>query len=163
MNEMRLALALTLLVMFALHPDRVRAGDMPTLAIEAKTPLGEIEGRIDHVACDAARQRLYVAALGNDSNGIVDLNTRRLITTVPVSKSRRESVMSLRRTPFMWRAAVTDRCVFFAARIFVRYRGSYWARMRTMCASTRGYSRSRARRLDKCVVRRSCAVRHRNQ
>ena len=51
--------------------------------MEAKIALGDIAGRIDHLAYDAARQRLYVAELGNDSVGIVDLNTRRLISTVP--------------------------------------------------------------------------------
>lgn len=79
---MRVALALTLLITLIVHPDRVCAADIPTLAIEAKIPLGDIEGRIDHLAYDAARQRLYVAELGNDSIGIVDLSARRLINTV---------------------------------------------------------------------------------
>jgi chromate transporter len=37
------------------------------LELESKIPLGEIRGRIDHLAIDAGRQRLYVAELGNDS------------------------------------------------------------------------------------------------
>lgn len=32
-----------------------------------------VEGRIDHLALDAARERLYVAALGNDTVEVVDL------------------------------------------------------------------------------------------
>lgn len=43
------------------------------LTLEAKIPLGAVRGRIDHLALDAERQRLFVAELGNDSVGIVDL------------------------------------------------------------------------------------------
>ena len=45
---------------------------------EAKIPLGNIKGRIDHLAVDLARQRLFVAELGNDSLGVVDLKARKL-------------------------------------------------------------------------------------
>ncbi|HEY4969706.1 MAG TPA: hypothetical protein VII35_07360 [Steroidobacteraceae bacterium] len=53
-----------------------------TLEIEAKIPLGDIHGRIDHLAVDPGRQRLYVAELGNDSVGIVDLRARKTIRTL---------------------------------------------------------------------------------
>jgi DNA-binding beta-propeller fold protein YncE len=43
------------------------------LVLEAKIPLGQVRGRIDHLAVDAARQRLFVAELGNDTVGVVDL------------------------------------------------------------------------------------------
>jgi hypothetical protein len=43
------------------------------LVLEAKIPLGEVRGRIDHLAVDVARQRLFVAELGNDTVGVVDL------------------------------------------------------------------------------------------
>jgi len=59
------------------------AGAAPPLSVEARIPLGEISGRIDHLAYDSARQRLYVAELGNDSVAIVDLEHRRLMRTVP--------------------------------------------------------------------------------
>jgi len=45
---------------------------MPLL-LEAKIPLGKVNGRIDHIAVDLARQRLFVAELGNSTVGIVDL------------------------------------------------------------------------------------------
>lgn len=45
----------------------------PPLQLEGKIPLGEVSGRIDHFGYDAKRQRLFVAELGNDSIGIVDL------------------------------------------------------------------------------------------
>ena len=53
------------------------------LQLEAKIPLGDVRGRIDHMAVDLTRQRLFVAELGNDSVGIVDLQNRRLIRTIP--------------------------------------------------------------------------------
>jgi DNA-binding beta-propeller fold protein YncE len=43
------------------------------LQLEAKIPLGQVRGRIDHLAVDVARQRLFVAELGNDTVGVVDL------------------------------------------------------------------------------------------
>jgi chromate transporter len=51
--------------------------------VETRISLGDVAGRIDHLAFDPARERLYVAELGNDSVGIVDLNAKRLLRTVP--------------------------------------------------------------------------------
>ena len=79
---MRHLLTVILLVALALQSYPVGAGDAPALVLEKKIPLGDIGGRIDHLAYDAARQRLYVAELGNDSIGIVDLTSSRLIRTV---------------------------------------------------------------------------------
>src|SRR4051794_12046186 len=53
-----------------------------SLALEAKISLGQIKGRIDHLAVDIARQRLYVAELGNNSIGVIDLKTNRLVQTI---------------------------------------------------------------------------------
>jgi YVTN family beta-propeller protein len=57
--------------------------DSAPLSVEAKIPLGAVNGRIDHLAFDPGRQRLYVAELGNNSIGIVDLKAGRVINTVP--------------------------------------------------------------------------------
>ena len=43
------------------------------LTLETKIPLGNVSGRIDHFAYDPANRLLFVAELGNDSVGIVDL------------------------------------------------------------------------------------------
>ena len=43
------------------------------LQVEAKIPLGDVRGRIDHLAVDLARKRLFIAELGNDSLAVVDL------------------------------------------------------------------------------------------
>jgi YVTN family beta-propeller protein len=53
------------------------------LQLEAKILLGNVRGRIDHMAVDLGRRRLFVAELGNDSVGIVDLANRSLIRTIP--------------------------------------------------------------------------------
>jgi YVTN family beta-propeller protein len=52
------------------------------LQLEAKIPLGAVRGRIDHLAIDLKRQRLFVAELGNDSVGVVDLAAGRVLQTI---------------------------------------------------------------------------------
>lgn len=52
------------------------------MVVESKISLGKVSGRIDHLAYDSARERLYVAELGSDSVGIVDLKSQRLLRTV---------------------------------------------------------------------------------
>jgi DNA-binding beta-propeller fold protein YncE len=52
------------------------------LELEAKIPLGQVRGRIDHLAVDVARQRLFVAELGNDTVGVVDLAHRAVLQTL---------------------------------------------------------------------------------
>jgi len=55
------------------------AAESAPLAIEARIALGEVSGRIDHLAVDLRRQRLYVAELGNDSVGVIDLGAGKLL------------------------------------------------------------------------------------
>jgi DNA-binding beta-propeller fold protein YncE len=62
-----------------LLPAAAWAADPPPLVLEAKIPLGAVAGRIDHFAFDADRQLLFVAELGNDSVGIVDLKERKVV------------------------------------------------------------------------------------
>ncbi len=52
------------------------------LALETKIPLGEVSGRIDHLGIDLKRQRLFVAELGNDSLGVVDLAAGKVLRTI---------------------------------------------------------------------------------
>jgi hypothetical protein len=56
-----------------------RAQETQGLRLEATIPLGDVRGRIDHMTIDPVRQQLFVAELGNDSAGVVDLKERRLI------------------------------------------------------------------------------------
>lgn len=67
--------------LLALFPGAAHAAALP-LALETKIPLGDVKGRIDHFAVDPERQRLFVAELGNDSVGVIDLKARKLIHTI---------------------------------------------------------------------------------
>ena len=71
-----LVAALALLAM-AENASAQQAADAP-LRLEAKIALGNVKGRIDHLAVDLARERLLVAELGNNSVGVVDLKSRKL-------------------------------------------------------------------------------------
>jgi DNA-binding beta-propeller fold protein YncE len=48
------------------------------MQLESKIPLGDVAGRIDHLAIDLSRRRLFVAELGNDTVGVVDLNEQKV-------------------------------------------------------------------------------------
>jgi hypothetical protein len=51
------------------------------LTLAQHIPLPDVEGRIDHLAVDRDRQRLYVAALGNNTVEVIDLRTGQRIDT----------------------------------------------------------------------------------
>jgi DNA-binding beta-propeller fold protein YncE len=52
------------------------------LVLETKIPLGQVSGRIDHLGIDLKRRRLFVAELGNDSLGVVDLGAGQVLRTI---------------------------------------------------------------------------------
>jgi DNA-binding beta-propeller fold protein YncE len=58
------------------------AGEERLLALESRVPLGNVRGRIDHLAVDLSHKRLFVAELGNDSVGVVDLAAARLLRRI---------------------------------------------------------------------------------
>jgi DNA-binding beta-propeller fold protein YncE len=55
------------------------AGDAPPLVPEAAIVLPHTSGRIDHLAIDRGRKRLFVAELGNGTVDVVDLDRRQVI------------------------------------------------------------------------------------
>src|SRR5882762_649774 len=59
-------------------PTAAQPSDAP-LQLEGKIPLGTVRGRIDHMAIDLDRHRLFVAELGSDSVGVVDLDARKVV------------------------------------------------------------------------------------
>lgn len=63
-------------------PAVAQPAETAPLQLEAKIPLGNVHGRIDHMAVDLKRQRLFVAELGNDTVGVVDLANRKLLQTI---------------------------------------------------------------------------------
>ncbi|MGH8143094.1 MAG: YncE family protein [Steroidobacteraceae bacterium] len=52
------------------------------LELESKIPLGSVRGRIDHLAADLHRHRLFVSEFGNDSVGVIDLGHARIVRTL---------------------------------------------------------------------------------
>jgi DNA-binding beta-propeller fold protein YncE len=70
-----LALASTLIVASGWAEER-------PLLLEKKIPLGEVRGRIDHLAVDLKRTRLFVAELENDSVAIVDLDAGKVMRVI---------------------------------------------------------------------------------
>src|SRR5438132_2246504 len=81
-NARRAASVISLAALAVLAGAPVRAGDQALLVLEQKIPLGKVSGRIDHLAVDLDRQRLFVAELGNNSVGVVDLKERRVIANI---------------------------------------------------------------------------------
>src|SRR3954464_14364162 len=54
-----------------------RAAGGALLELETSIPMPSVKGRIDHFAVDTKRNRLLVAALGNDTVEIIDLKRNR--------------------------------------------------------------------------------------
>src|SRR5437660_4460329 len=52
------------------------------LVLEAEIPLGPVSGRIDHLGIDVKRQRLFVAELGNNSLGVIDLAAGKVLRRI---------------------------------------------------------------------------------
>jgi DNA-binding beta-propeller fold protein YncE len=61
-----------LFVAFCLYPTAAHA-EAKTLQLTQTIPLPGVEGRIDHMALDAASDRLFVCALGNNTVEVLDL------------------------------------------------------------------------------------------
>jgi len=78
MNRRAALLALTMAISSMLGHSS-HADDSAPLVVETKIPLGAVRGRIDHLAVDRSRQRLFIAELGNDSVGVVDLAAGKLL------------------------------------------------------------------------------------
>src|SRR5437762_13918085 len=53
------------------------------LALVGTIDLPRVEGRIDHLAVDTAAQRLYVAALGNNTVEVLDLKGNSHLKSLP--------------------------------------------------------------------------------
>src|SRR5881394_2479368 len=54
-----------------------------SLTLDKTIPLKKVEGRIDHMAADVAGQRLFVAALGNNTIEVLDLKAGKAIQSFP--------------------------------------------------------------------------------
>jgi DNA-binding beta-propeller fold protein YncE len=76
---MRLILAAATIVLVSIQGASSQAPLVPVGSIE----LPGVEGRIDHLAVDTAAQRLYVAALGNNTVEVLDLKDNKHLKSVP--------------------------------------------------------------------------------
>jgi YVTN family beta-propeller protein len=79
---MRKRAALALLGLGLAAGSGALAVKQPPLQLEGKIALGKVSGRIDHLAIDLDRQRLFVAELGNNSVGVIDLKGRKVIANL---------------------------------------------------------------------------------
>lgn len=53
------------------------------LTLDKTIPMEKVKGRIDHMAADVSGQRLFVAALGNDTVEVLDLKAGKIIQSLP--------------------------------------------------------------------------------
>jgi DNA-binding beta-propeller fold protein YncE len=61
---------------------RVQAQDSAALRLVQTIPLLKVEGRIDHMAVDLKGQRLFFAALGNNTVEVLDLSANKRIRSI---------------------------------------------------------------------------------
>jgi hypothetical protein len=59
------------------------AEESPPMRLESKIALGNVAGRIDHLAFDAAGGRLFIAELGNNTVGVVSLEKHAVVHRIP--------------------------------------------------------------------------------
>ena len=82
MNKFFLPLLLTILTSSWVSHGAAVAGTGPTLQETQRIELPGVQGRIDHMAVDLPTRRLFVAALGNNTVEVIDLQTKRLIKSL---------------------------------------------------------------------------------
>ena len=80
MRTARSLIAGASLLLLSSWPMLARAESL--LVLETKIPLGNVTGCIDHMAFDQARRRLFVAELGNNTIGVVDLKASKVIQRI---------------------------------------------------------------------------------
>jgi hypothetical protein len=80
-RKMRLRVFLSLIGLIALAV-ATEAGESAALKLVQTIPLPNVEGRIDHMAVDLKGQRLFVAALGNNTVEIIDLREGKRVRSI---------------------------------------------------------------------------------
>ena len=72
----------TAMLLVGANRPAAQSSDPPPLMLENKIDLGKVSCRIDHMAFDPDRNRLFVAELGNNTVGVVDLNERKVVHVI---------------------------------------------------------------------------------
>ncbi|MEA2539913.1 MAG: hypothetical protein QOH35_1279 [Acidobacteriaceae bacterium] len=75
-------LAACLIVSFASVAIQTSAQEKQTLRLVQTIPLPGVKGRLDHMAVDLEKQRLFVAAVTNNTLEVVDLGDRKVIKSL---------------------------------------------------------------------------------
>ena len=99
------------------------AAESPPLTLQMKIPLGEVRGRIDHLAIDHARQRLFVAEFDNNSLAVVDLKDHKILHRVAGLREPQGVAMSQLLIVFSSVTGAMDRSVFSGEATFRPLRG----------------------------------------
>ena len=83
MNQLKVCFALITLAVFCLAGcDAQPSKQGQALPLTATIALPGVSGRIDHLAFDSSTQRLFIAALGNNSVEVIDLKTNKVTHSI---------------------------------------------------------------------------------
>src|SRR5712671_3272348 len=74
---------LILLTALVALPSFQAGSGQAALILVGTIDLPRVEGRIDHLAIDTAAQRLYIAALGNNTVEVLDLKSNTHVKSLP--------------------------------------------------------------------------------
>jgi WD40 repeat protein len=66
--------------------------DRPTLRIVQTISLSGVRGRVDHMAVDLEKKRLFVAAVDNGTLEVVDLGAGKVINSIPGIKNDQDTL-----------------------------------------------------------------------
>ena len=110
--------------------------------VESKIPLGVVQGQIDHLSADLARQRLFVAELGNGSLGVVDLPQGKVLDRIDGLKEPQGVSYGRARIPCTSQAPATARSGATQAPTLLRSALPTSGTTPTMCVSTPRPARS---------------------
>jgi hypothetical protein len=66
--------------------------EKPTLRLVQTIPLSGVNGRLDHMAVDLDKKRLFVAAVDNGTLEVVDLDAQKVINSIPGIKDAQDAL-----------------------------------------------------------------------
>ncbi len=70
----------------------VHGQDKPTLRLLQTIPLSGVSGRLDHMAVDLEKKRLFVAAVANGTLEVLDLDAGKVINSIPGIKDTQDAL-----------------------------------------------------------------------
>src|SRR3954469_17402284 len=82
----------------------------PPLRLRKTIPLPDVQGRIDHMSLDVNNGRLFVAALGNNTIEVIDIEKGERIHTIPNLREPQGVLYLPDNNRLYSRMARTERC-----------------------------------------------------